>query len=123
MDTEIKEADTNSVIWTRIFFVVVFLFIVCTAEIVMGAVILAQVLFNAITKESNQRLLDFGQELSVFIKQILLFLTYNTEEKPFPFNSWPHQKSTTGGNNGIAPEAKKDSNTEDDNPQSPVQPA
>ncbi|OAD23647.1 hypothetical protein THIOM_000515, partial [Candidatus Thiomargarita nelsonii] len=27
--------------------------------------------------------------LSIYIHQILLYLTYNSEEKPFPFSSWP----------------------------------
>lgn len=50
---------------------------------------LVQFLFSLFTGKANSALLELGSSLSKFIYQALEFLTYNTEEKPFPFADWP----------------------------------
>ncbi|MDX1486673.1 MAG: DUF4389 domain-containing protein, partial [Acidiferrobacterales bacterium] len=59
------------------------------AEIVLLAVVVLQFLLTLFTGKTNQRLLSFGEALSTFFYQIFRFLTYNTEDKPFPFGPWP----------------------------------
>lgn len=41
------------------------------------------------TGKLNERLLPFGQSLSILIHQIFNFLTFNSDEKPFPLGNWP----------------------------------
>ena len=42
-----------------------------------------------IKKEVHPTLLGFGHSLAQYNYEIVSFLTYNTEEKPFPFSAWP----------------------------------
>ena len=42
-----------------------------------------------ITGKQNGNLTTFGDGLSRFVYQIAKFLTFNTEDKPFPFSEWP----------------------------------
>jgi len=37
----------------------------------------------------NTRLLTFGRSLGSYVQQLVNFQSFNTEEKPFPFNDWP----------------------------------
>jgi hypothetical protein len=45
------------------------------------------------TGATNARLREFGQSLAVFIYQIVLFVTFNSDERPFPFGPWPASES------------------------------
>jgi len=75
--------------WLRGLFMALFLLIYGVAEMLLTAVVLLQFLFALVTGEKNQRLISFGKSLSIFVYQIILYWTYNSEEKPFPFTSWP----------------------------------
>lgn len=37
----------------------------------------------------NAHLLAFGRSLAQYEKQLVLFLTFASEEVPFPFSAWP----------------------------------
>jgi Domain of unknown function (DUF4389) len=37
----------------------------------------------------NARLAAFGRSMGRYLQQIVNFLTFATEELPFPFNDWP----------------------------------
>lgn len=39
--------------------------------------------------EPIEPLMNFGQDLSIYQQQILQYLTFQTEEKVFPFRDWP----------------------------------
>ena len=59
------------------------------AEVILVAVVVIQFGFVLISSDRNKKLLEFGASLGKFIYQILQFVTFNTEEKPFPFADWP----------------------------------
>ncbi len=75
--------------WLRFVFMVLFAIIVSIAGYVMMALVLLQFLLSLITGEANDNLREFGGRLSQYIYQILRFLTYNSQDKPFPFADWP----------------------------------
>ena len=89
MDSEIKEHISSTTTWGRALFMVLFGIIYSVAEIVLVTVAVLQFCFVLFTASTNARLLHFGAELSDFLYQIFLYLTYNKEEKPFPFANWP----------------------------------
>ena len=89
MDPDIKQNISSSSTWGRGLFMVLFGIIYSVAEIVLITVVFTQFCFVLITNEKNPRLLRFGHELSTFIYSVFLFLTFNSEEKPFPFAPWP----------------------------------
>ena len=75
--------------WLRVLFMALFVLIYGVAEVLLTAVVLLQVVFVLVTGDRNERLTAFGKSLSLFVYQIVLYWTYNSEEKPFPFTAWP----------------------------------
>lgn len=86
---ELKGNLLSSRHWLRLVFMLLFAAIIQLAGIIMWVVVGLQFLFSLITGQSNVNLRGFGFSLSTYIYQILSFLTYNSEEKPFPFSDWP----------------------------------
>ena len=79
-------------IWMRLFFMLVITLIYSLSRIVVGAVVVMQFFWVLIAGETNQKLLSFGQALGTYTMQIIQYLTFNTEERPFPFDAdWPIQ--------------------------------
>ncbi|WP_455200896.1 DUF4389 domain-containing protein [Kaarinaea lacus] len=89
MSSEIKQHLKTQSTWLRGFFILIFAFIYSIAEVVLAAVVLFQFLTTLFTGNKNERLLVFGNNLSTFIFQIVKYLTYNSDDKPFPFDDWP----------------------------------
>ena len=78
--------------WIRIAYMVALMVAAYIASIVVSVVIVAQALFSLVTGNDNDNLRSFGSSLNIYVKQILDFLTYNSEEKPFPFAPFPEPK-------------------------------
>ena len=86
----VAENIKSSSIWRRAFFMIVLAFIWAVARLVVGAVVVVQFFWVLFTGVVNEGLKDFGQQLAIFVFQIVRYLTFNTEERPFPFDlNWP----------------------------------
>lgn len=92
MDQQLKSNLTSSKHWFRLLFMLFFAVCLQVAFIVMTVVVCVQFLFALISGEDNLQLRKFGDSLSQFIYQSFQFLTYNSEEKPFPFTDWPQSE-------------------------------
>lgn len=75
--------------WMRFVFMILFSVILFVTNILMKILVTIQFLFALITGSDNPNLRQFGDSLSQFIYAVLRFLTYNTEDKPYPFSAWP----------------------------------
>jgi hypothetical protein len=83
-------ADRN--VWLRGLMMLVFMFCLGVAKFVLFVVVAFQFLNVLFTASTNSNLLRFGQDLSSYQYQIMRFLTYNTEQQPFPVGAWPSGK-------------------------------
>jgi uncharacterized protein YqhQ len=86
---EVKEHLKSRSTWLRLAFMVLFAFVLYVAKFVLLAVALLQIIAALFTGEPNLRLTRFGESLSQYIYQIGRFLTYSSEDMPFPFADWP----------------------------------
>ena len=78
-------------IWMRLLFMLVITSLYSISRIVVGAVVIVQFFWVLFTGETNQKLKVFGKSLATYTNQIILYLTFNTEERPFPFDvDWPN---------------------------------
>ena len=76
--------------WLRLFFMLVVILLYWVARLVVGMVVLLQFFWVLFTGETNKSLEKLGQSLATYTYQIIRYLTYNTEELPFPFDiDWP----------------------------------
>lgn len=76
----------------RLLYMLLFVLIYSVAEFLLAVVVLIQIGFVLFTGERNQKLLELGAGLGLFIYETLRFLTFNSEKKPFPFSDWPAAK-------------------------------
>ncbi|HHZ68734.1 MAG TPA: DUF4389 domain-containing protein [Methylococcaceae bacterium] len=74
--------------WKRIFFMAIFAVMVSLVQIVLQLIILLQIASMLMTGNPNTNILGFGKKLSMYLYDIVLFLTFNSERLPFPFSEW-----------------------------------
>jgi len=96
MEPELKNNLRKRQTWLRGVYMLLFIVIYHVAEFVIGAVVLLQFLFTLFSGNTNLQLLRFGQNLSQYVYEILRFLTFNSEDMPFPFRDWPASDSGDG---------------------------
>ncbi|MGR9105380.1 MAG: DUF4389 domain-containing protein [Gammaproteobacteria bacterium] len=92
--TEIQANIKKTGTWKRILFMLLFAVILGLVRMLLWAVILLQVLSSLITGTANPNVLKLGRTLSAYVYRILLFLTYNSDELPFPFADWDGAEET-----------------------------
>ncbi len=91
MSGDKKENVTRRSIWLRLVFMIVMGVAYGVAEFVTFVVIVFQFLTSLFTGKPNDRLNRFGCNLARYFQQITVYLTFATEEKPFPFAPWPDE--------------------------------
>jgi len=89
---ELKNNLKNSSVWKRLFFMILFSILYSAAEVVLAVVVLYQFLSLLITGNKNEKVLSFGAQISTYAYQVFSYLTFNTEDKPFPMSDWPSDK-------------------------------
>ncbi len=76
--------------WLRLIFMCIFCLLIGLASLVGSFVVVLGFLWVLFTGEINRQLQQAGQSLASYIYQIVRYLTFNSEEKPFPFGeAWP----------------------------------
>ena len=94
--------------WIRLIFMVIF---ACIASWIASLLVIITAVFQFIytlfVGKPNQTLMPFGIALSEYIKQIMLYLTYGSNEKPFPFKPWPGTKAQESAPVKASPAKKK----------------
>lgn len=87
-EKNLKDSST----WKRVLYMLLFALAYSVAEFVLIAVAVVQVLIKLVTGDINENLKILGKQTSLYIYDVMLFLTFNTEKKPFPFSTWPDGK-------------------------------
>jgi hypothetical protein len=77
--------------WLRIAFMLALAVALYVTGIILTLLIVAQVLFSLLTGRDNQNLREFGLDLTNYVQDILKFLTYSSEFRPFPFSPYSRQ--------------------------------
>ena len=89
-------------LWRRVFFTLGFalLFNIILVPLVL-LMVLVQVAFAVFTGEKNSNLSELSEKLVAYIVEVLGFLLFTTERRPFPFNDFPGSGiSDAGANDG-----------------------
>ena len=87
VEEHLKERST----WLRLLFMAVVALLSCVCGVVVSVVVLLQFCWKLFTGETNPQLDRLGQSLASYMYQIVRYLTFNTEQRPFPFDEeWPN---------------------------------
>lgn len=106
-EKQLKTNLLNIDVWIRLAFMVLFALLIVVARIIILVIAALQFLLVLITAKDNTNLRNLGQGISKWVYQGLLFLTFNTDAKPFPFDDWPDIDETEPY---VAPQRKKETN-------------
>lgn len=88
-ETRVEENLKSRSTWLRLLFMILFIALWSISRVVVFAVVVLQFFFVLIGGETNERLAQFGQGLATYSYQIVLYLTFNSDDQPFPFSDWP----------------------------------
>jgi hypothetical protein len=84
-----KDNIKSESFWLRSLFMVLFLVIYRLVDVLVLLVAISQWLYMLLTGDASSSLSRFAGGLGAYVAQIISYLSYNTEEKPFPFTDWP----------------------------------
>ena len=87
--TENNDTQGKRKIWVRGFFMLLMAFAFQLTSTVVFVVTVVQFVIMLLSDTPIARLVAFGRSLGRYIEQIVNFLTFATEEVPFPFSDWP----------------------------------
>ena len=76
-------------IWVNFFLKVIYLIFLNFIIPFLGFVTLLQLLFSLGSKKPNDNLISFSKKISIYAYQIINFITYSSDERPWPFNAFP----------------------------------
>jgi hypothetical protein len=97
---------TNVDTWIRLAYMVLFALLVMAARLLVSIVVVVQFALVLIFGKDNENLRNLGQGLGKWVYQAIMFLTFNSNDKPFPFDEWPALEPSEGYSVAATKEAK-----------------
>ena len=94
--TDNKGTLSNSNTWVRLAYMFLFTLLLMAARLVITLVVIVQFLLVLVTGSDNENLRNLGQGLGKWVYKTIMFLTFNTESKSFPFDEWPEVDPSQG---------------------------
>ena len=89
---ELKENLAKQSKWLRLLWMVAFSFVYYVAIGILWLIVVTQFLFSLFTNSPNENILKLSNGFRNYMVQILDFITYQNDEKPFPFSDFPKSK-------------------------------
>jgi len=74
---------------SRALYTILYLIIGRFISMVLFVIALTQYIYSWLTGEPNEKILHFTEDLAEYSKQLVSYVGFNTEEKPWPVGDWP----------------------------------
>lgn len=58
-------------------------------QLILVVAVLFQFVSTLITAQRNQQLLAFSRALAVWLHQVMDYISFNRDDRPWPFDAWP----------------------------------
>lgn len=101
MDPQLKAELTSRDKWLRLLFIVIYAIMFQLAELVLGVTIAVQFVWTLFTGAANESLRDFGQRIGDWLRQIVEYATWASDDRPWPFGGpWPRPQRTPAAGAG-----------------------
>ena len=81
--------DDKSTHRLRLLYMLGFYLVYKLSDFVVLAIVILQGLTSTFGSGPNEKVTEFGRSLAVYISQIVRFLSFADEKKPYPFSDWP----------------------------------
>ena len=89
MAQSLREHITARPTWTRLLYMILFVVAFNLAELIIVFTVLLQFLSKLFSGKYIDQLSTLGEGLSLYLAQIIRFLTYSSEVMPYPLGNWP----------------------------------
>ena len=86
-EVETNEREKPGVI--RALYTILFLIIIRLISMVLFVIVITQYIYSWLTGEPNDKLLYFTEGLAEYSRQLVSYVGFNTDEKPWPVGEWP----------------------------------
>jgi len=87
---EMEKHFTSRSTWMRLVFMFIFGLLYGLSRVVLGAVVVIQFFYVLLTGETKEEMKALGHSLAIYSYQVVEYLTFNSETKPFPLDApWP----------------------------------
>lgn len=95
---EVKQNLLAPAQWLRILLMAGYGLALWVLGMALVVIVVTQMLMALVTGSANANLRSFGAMLAVYTGQIIAFLVYATDDKPFPFAPFPAETETAAMN-------------------------
>jgi len=93
-DGKLEEHLKSRTTWLRLVFMCIFCMLASLAGMVGSVIVVLGFLWVLIKGEVNEELRQVGHSIATYMYEIIRYLTFNTDDKPFPFGTaWPSGES------------------------------
>ena len=72
----------------RVLYTIFYLIIERFISLVLFVIAVAQFVYSWLTEEPNVKLLSFNGALAQYLKELVAYVGFNTDEKPWPVGDW-----------------------------------
>ena len=86
-ESEIDEREKPGL--SRALYTILYLIIVRLISMVLFVIAITQYIYSWLTGEPNEKILYFTEGLAEYSKQLVSYVGFNTDEKPWPVGEWP----------------------------------
>ena len=93
MKKKSEPSDNKVNVWLRGLYMLLMMLVLHVFGTVLVVVAIIQFVIVLMNESPNERLVTFGRNLGIYLRQIAHFLTFASEEVPFPFSEWPAETS------------------------------
>lgn len=73
----------------RALYILLYLVIGRFISMVLFVIAITQYIYIWLTGEPNDKILHFTEDLAEYTKQLVSYVGFNTDEKPWPVGDWP----------------------------------
>jgi hypothetical protein len=73
----------------RALYTLLYLIIGRFISMILLVIAITQYIYSWLTGEPNEKILHFTEDLAEYTKQLVSYVGFNTDEKPWPVGDWP----------------------------------
>lgn len=76
--------------WERVLYTILYLIIGRFISMVLFIIAFTQFIYSWLIGEPNKKLLHFTEDMAEYAKQLVAYVGFNTNERPWPVDDWPN---------------------------------
>ncbi len=86
-ETEVVQQPKPNI--ERVLYTILYLIIGRFISMVLFVITITQFIYSWLGGEPNEKILIFSQNMAEYTKQLVEYVGFNTNEKPWPIGDWP----------------------------------